>query len=318
MSKRAVAFLFPGQGSQSPGMGRLMAGAFPEARHVFEEADDALGFAISRICFEGPEDRLRLTEITQPALLATSIACERVLRTRGVEPRWVAGHSLGEYSALVSAGGLTFVDALRLVHGRGRYMQEAVPVGEGAMAAVLGLSAASVESLCAEEGRGEVLSAANFNSPEQIVIAGTAAAVARAVAAAPARGARRAIPLAVSAPFHCELMRPAADRLAADLKRTTFADLSCPLIANVDSRPLQRGEEARESLIRQVTAPVRWETCVREAVRLGAVTLIEVGPGRVLSGLVRRIVPQARVVNVEDPASLERTLGVLSERRGTE
>jgi len=264
-----------------------------------------------------PEERLRLTEITQPALLATSIACERVLRAGGVEPRWVAGHSLGEYSALVSTGGLTFVDALRLVHRRGRYMQEAVPVGAGAMAAVLGLCAAAVEALCGEEGRGDVLSAANFNSPEQIVIAGTAAAVARAVAAAPARGARRAIPLQVSAPFHCALMRPAAERLAADLQETAFADLSCPLIANVDSRPLRGGEEARESLLRQVTAPVRWEACVREAVRLGAETLIEVGPGRVLSGLVRRIVPQSQMLNVEDPASLEKTLGVLAERGGT-
>jgi [acyl-carrier-protein] S-malonyltransferase len=314
MSRWAVAFLFPGQGSQSPGMGRLMAEAFLEAREAFEQADAALGFSISEICFEGPEERLRLTEITQPALLATSIACERVLRARGVEPRWVAGHSLGEYSALVSAGGLTFVDALRLVHHRGRYMQEAVPVGAGAMAAILGLSAASVEALCSEEGRGEVLSAANFNSPEQIVIAGTAAAVARAVAAAPARGARRAIPLPVSAPFHCELMRPAAERLAVDLAATAFSDLSCPLIANVDSRPLRAGEDARASLLRQVTAPVRWEACVRETVRLGAEALVEVGPGRVLSGLVRRIAPQAQVLNVEDPTSLKKSLDLLSER----
>ena len=225
----------------------------------------------------------------------------------------MAGHSLGEYSALVSAGGLTFVDALRLVHGRGRYMQEAVPVGAGAMAAVLGLSAASVESLCAEEGRGEVLSAANFNSPEQIVIAGTAAAVARAVAAAPARGARRAIPLAVSAPFHCELMASARELLRGDLAAAEFRDLDCPLIANVDARAVTAGAAARENLVRQVTGPVRWEASMREMARLGAVRFVEVGPGRVLSGLLRRILPEARIYNVEDPPSLERTLRLLEQ-----
>ncbi len=291
-----------------------MAEAFPGARAVFEEADDALGFALSRLCFEGPEEKLRLTELTQPTILAVSIACQRVLASEGIAPAWVAGHSLGEYSALVSAGALGLSDALRLVHRRGRYMQEAVPVGAGAMAAILGLPPEAVEALCREESKGEILAAANFNSPEQTVIAGAAPAVARAVAAAPARGAKRAITLPVSAPFHCELMRPARDRLAVDLARVPFSDLACPLVANVDARPLTSGDEARASLGRQVTAPVRWEASVREIVRLGASTLVEVGPGRVLLGLVRRIVPDVRALNVEDPDSLDKTLRALGDQ----
>lgn len=292
-----------------------MVEAFPEARDVFEEADDALGFALSRLCFEGPEERLRLTELTQPTILAVSIACQRVLASQGIAPAWVAGHSLGEYSALVSAGALGLSDALRLVHRRGRYMQEAVPVGAGAMAAILGLPPEEVEALCREESKGEILAAANFNSPEQTVIAGTAPAVARAVAAAPSRGAKRAITLSVSAPFHCELMRPARERLAVDLARVPFSDLACPLVANVDARPLRSGDEARASLERQVTAPVRWDASVREIARLGASTLVEVGPGRVLSGLVRRIVPEVRILNVEDPDSLDKTLGAIGDQR---
>jgi [acyl-carrier-protein] S-malonyltransferase len=226
-------------------------------------------------------------------------------------PGWVAGHSLGEYSALVCAGSLRLSDAIRLVNRRGRYMQEAVPVGRGAMAALLGLSRDAVEALCRDEAGCDVLSAANFNSPEQTVIAGTSEAVARAVAAAPGRGAKRAIPLPVSAPFHCELMVPARDRLTPDLQETSFSDPACPLISNVDARPLERGSEARAGLIRQVTAPVRWEASVREMFRLGARIFVEVGPGKILCGLVRRILPEARTFNVEDPASLEKTLSAL-------
>lgn len=311
MDATPVAFLFPGQGSQAPGMGLRMAEAFPEARAVFEEADASLGFSISELCFHGPEDRLRLTELTQPAILASSIACLRPILSRGVAPGWVAGHSLGEYSALVCAGALGLPDAIRLVNRRGRYMQEAVPVGKGAMAAILGMPPEEVEALCRDEARGEVLAAANFNSPDQTVIAGSAGAVARAVAAAPGRGAKRAVPLSVSAPFHCELMEPARVRLAPDLEEAPFSDLSIPLVANVDARALRGAGEARSGLIRQVTAPVRWEASVREMFRLGARIFVEVGPGKVLSGLVRRILPEARTLSVEDPASLEKTLTTL-------
>jgi [acyl-carrier-protein] S-malonyltransferase len=313
MDMSTLAFLFPGQGSQAVGMGLRMAEAFPEARSIFQEADATLGFPLSDRCFAGPEEQLRLTEVTQPAILATSVACLQPLKARGLAPAWVAGHSLGEYSALVCAGSLPLAAALRLVHRRGRYMQEAVPPGEGAMAALLGLPPEQAEALCRDEAKGEVLSAANFNSPDQTVIAGTAAAVARAVEAAPGRGAKRAIPLAVSAPFHCALMAPARERLAPDLEEAPFADLTCPLVTNVDARALQRGGEARASLIRQVTAPVLWDTSVRELFRLGARVFVEVGPGRVLSSLVRRILPGARVCNVEDPASLEKTLSILQE-----
>ena len=313
MSSPEVAFLFPGQGSQSVGMGKLMAEEFSQAREVFREADESLGFSLSTLCFEGPEEKLRLTELTQPAILATSLACERVLRSKGLAPAWVAGHSLGEYSALVSASSLRLADAVGVVNRRGRFMQEAVPVGQGAMAALLGLSSEAVEALCREEAKGEILSAANFNAPDQTVIAGATAAVERATRAAPTRGARRAITLPVSAPFHCELMAAAQVRLAPELSSTPFKDLECPLVGNVDALPVTSGEKARENLIRQITAPVRWEAGVRELHRLGARRFVEVGPGRVLSGLVRRILPEAKVYNVEDPASLEKTLRQLQE-----
>ncbi|HEV8377131.1 MAG TPA: ACP S-malonyltransferase [Candidatus Polarisedimenticolia bacterium] len=313
MSASTPAFLFPGQGSQTVGMGRSLSESFAEARDAYREADEALGFSISKLCFEGPEQDLRLTELTQPAILVTSIACERVLRSHGVKPSWVAGHSLGEYSALISAGSLSLSDAVRLVNLRGKFMQEAVPVGQGAMAAILGLAAAQVEDLCREAAQGETLSAANFNSSEQTVVAGTARAGARAVEAAASRGAKRAILLPVSAPFHCALMAPARERLRPHLGAARFRDLECPLIGNVDARAVRSGDAARENLLRQITAPVRWDASVREMAGLGATHFVEVGPGRVLSGLVRRALPGVRISNVEDPASLEKTLLALQE-----
>lgn len=266
-----------------------MAEACPEARQVFEEADEALGFSLSRLCFEGPEDELLLTENTQPAILATSVALLRAWRSRAEPPAWVAGHSLGEYTALVAAGCLTLGDAVRLVRLRGRLMQRAVPVGVGAMAAVIGLDPDRVERICAEQARGEVLSPANFNSPEQTVIAGHAAAVARASEAASAAGAKRVLPLPVSAPFHCDLMKPAEQGLAEELGNVRFGELAVPLVNNVDAALVRRPEEARRGLVRQVCAAVRWTDCVRTLAEAGARTFVEIGPGRVLAGLVRRI-----------------------------
>jgi [acyl-carrier-protein] S-malonyltransferase len=292
-------------------MGKAMAEAFASAREVFAQADESLGFPLSRICFEGPEDRLRLTEITQPAILAASVACLRPLCECGARPVLVAGHSLGEYSALVCAESISLPDAIRIVSRRGRYMQEAVPVGTGAMAAILGMAPGKVEELCRECAEGEVLSAANYNSPEQTVIAGTAAAVARAVAAAPARGAKRAITLPVSAPFHCELMRPARERLATDLGSTTFSAPRVPLVANVDAGIRTSAAELPATLGEQVTSPVRWDDSVRAMAGRGVTTFVEVGPGRVLGGLIRRIAPSTRTLHVEDPMTLEKTLAAL-------
>ena len=300
-----MAFVFPGQGSQRVGMGRDLCEAFPICRRTFEEADEALGEPISRLCFDGPEDELVLTRNTQPAVLAASVAVDRLLRSRGCAPAFLAGHSLGEYSAHVAAGTLGLADALRTVRRRGTYMQEAVPVGEGAMAVVLGLPAERVSQACAEAADGEVVSAANLNAPGQVAIAGHAAAVERAGLRAKALGARRVLPLPVSAPFHCALMKQAEDRLAPELRALVVADPEAPVVANVDAEPKRTGREAIEALIRQVSAPVRWEDVVRRLVADGVTTFIEVGPGGVLSGLIRKIDRSISATCVHDPRSLE-------------
>lgn len=286
-----TAFLFPGQGSQFPGMGKSLADAYPVARLTFEEADDALGFPLSTLCFEGPEDQLKLTENTQPALVAVSTAAFRVLREKGLLPDYVAGHSLGEYSALVAGGSLAFADALRLVRKRGSYMQQAVPAGVGAMAALLKLPEDKLAGVLAEAAQGEVVEAANLNSPDQIVISGNAAAVNRACELAKAAGARRAVILPVSAPFHCSLMKPAQARLAADLDGALFADLRVPLVNNWQARVVTAGADARRGLFEQVPNPVRWADSVRLLASLGVTRAIEVGPGAVLTGLLKNIQP---------------------------
>ena len=302
----SLAYIFPGQGSQAPGMGRELAERYAAAREVFEEADDALGFALSRLCFEGPAEELQLTENTQPAILATSVAALRALEAEGFPaPGYVAGHSLGEYSALVAAGSLSLADAVRTVRARGRYMQEAVPVGAGAMAAIIGAEERLVSEACEEARRGGVCGPANLNSPKQIVIAGDAGAVDRALEILKARGVRKAVKLNVSAPFHCALMMPAQERLAADLEKIAFGDLRVPLVTNVDAKVIGTGAEARESLVRQVSSPVRWGESVASLVEShGVGSFVEVGPGKVLAGLLRQIAPGARTANVEDRASL--------------
>ena len=296
-------------------MGRELFQDFPSARAVLDEADEALGFELSAILANGPDEVLRQTEHTQPAILTVSVAAWRVLAERGLQPALAAGHSLGEYSAHVAAGTLSFADAVRTVRNRGRYMQEAVPQGEGAMAAVLGLSAAQVDAACvmAAEELGEVVSAANINSPEQIVISGTKAAVERACALAKDAGARKTVPLPVSAPFHCALMQPAQDRLESDLAQLQFRDPEIPVICNVDARPVTKGDDARDALVRQVTGAVRWVECIQRLREAGATHFVEVGPGRVLTGLQKGIdrALLAQSMNVEDSASLEKTLAAL-------
>ena len=301
----SIAYIFPGQGSQSPGMGKELADKFPVTRQIFEEADDALGFALSTMCLNGPAEELQLTENTQPAILATSVAVLRAIESEGFpKPDFVAGHSLGEYSALVAAGSLSLTDAVKTVRGRGRYMQEAVPVGTGAMAAILGSDVETVNAACGEAAQGQVCSAANINSPGQIVIAGDAAAIDRAIEILKARGAKRAVKLNVSAPFHCALMKPAQERLSADLKQLQFNDLQTPLVTNVDAKPIKTGAEACDSLVRQVSQPVRWLQSVEFLSSHGVQTFIEIGPGKVLSGLVRQINRELRCLNVEDDSSL--------------
>jgi [acyl-carrier-protein] S-malonyltransferase len=289
-----TAFLFPGQGSQFAGMGKSLAENFPAARQRFEQADDALGFSLSRLCFEGPEDDLKRTENTQPALVTVSIAAWTVLKEKTGDPDFVAGHSLGEYSALVAAGSLDFADALRLVRKRGRYMQEAVPEGVGAMAALLKLPEGKLEEVLAEAAQGEVVTAANLNSPDQVVIAGNAGAVERAMELAKAAGAKRAVRLPVSAPFHCPLMRPAQERLKADLDACTFADLRVPLVNNWQARELRTGAEARDGLYQQVPNPVRWMQSMQYLAAQGVERWFEAGAGAVLSGLLRTNVAGAK------------------------
>jgi [acyl-carrier-protein] S-malonyltransferase len=313
MSK--LAFLFPGQASQYPGMGRDLAAHFPESRAVFDEADATLGFPLSKMCFEGTEEELKLTENTQPAILTISVAAYRALAARGVQPDFAAGHSLGEYSALVAAGALEFSTAVKLVRQRGRYMQEAVPAGEGAMAAILGMSPSDVADVCKKAANGEVVSPANLNSPEQTVIAGSAAAVKRAVETASQAGAKRAVVLAVSAPFHCAMLAPAQQRLEPDLRAAQFGPLRFPVITNVDAEAIILGDEARESLIRQVIMPVRWLESVREMIELGVNIFVEVGPGKVLTGLMRQIDRSVRVLNVEDAATLQSTIEKITQAR---
>jgi len=303
-----IAFLFPGQGSQAVGMGKELADNHPVARRTFEEADEALGYKLSQLCFEGPEEKLKLTEITQPAILTASVAAWRVLQEKGLKPDFVAGHSLGEYSAHVAADTLTFADAVRTVRNRGQYMQKAVPVGVGAMAAILGMAFDRVGEVVSEAAQGEVCQAANINSPEQIVISGHAGAVDRAIRLATERGAKKAVSLPVSAPFHCSLMQPAQDRLAADLGALSFQNPSCPVVCNVDSAMITSAEASREALIRQVTGAVRWEPSVRLLIKKGARLFIEVGPGKVLWGLMRQIDRSKTCVTVGDEASLQKTL----------
>ncbi|MGE3520053.1 MAG: ACP S-malonyltransferase [Vicinamibacterales bacterium] len=303
-----IACIFPGQGAQKVGMGKALADAFPVFRETFAEADATLGEGLSRVCFEGPEDQIVLTENAQPAILTVSIAAYRMIASLGVEPAFVAGHSLGEYSANVAAGTLAFADALSTVRRRGRYMQEAVPVGTGAMAAVLGLDAAAVARACEEVAQGEIVSPANMNGAGQVVIAGAREAVARAGERAKALGARRVVPLPVSAPFHCALMQPAAERLAPELRALPVRDPRVPVVANVDAEPKRTAQEAIEALVFQVASPVRWEDVVRRLAAEGVTTYVEVGPGTVLSGLVRKIHPGATVVSVgapDDVAAIE-------------
>ncbi len=303
-----IAFIFPGQGSQAVGMGKDLAENYPIARQTFEEADDALGYKLSQLCFEGPEEQLRLTEITQPAILTASIAALRVLEGRIPKPRFVAGHSLGEYSAHVASGTFTFADAVRTVRNRGKYMQEAVPVGVGAMAAILGMELEKVAGVCEDAAQGEVCSPANINSPEQIVISGNTAAVERGAKLADERGAKRAKLLQVSAPFHCSLMKPAQNRLEVDLNALKMQKPVYPVACNVEAAVVRDDLRARDTLVAQVTGSVKWEQSMRLLIREGVQTFVEIGPGKVLCGLMRQIDRSKMCLNVGDEASLTKAL----------
>jgi len=308
-----IAFVFPGQGSQAVGMGRAFYETSAAAKRVFEEASDTLGADFTRLIFEGPEADLALTANTQPAVLTASVAAAAACAERGVSPALVAGHSLGEYSALVVAGSLRLADALRVVRRRGQLMQEAVPVGTGAMAALMGVKPDVVEGICTDAAQGEVVGIANLNSEMQIVIAGHKTAVERAVALAKERGGRKSVLLPVSAPFHCALMAPAGERLAPDLAAMKIADPTVPLVRNVDAGVTRAATDVVPFLLRQVASPVQWTACVERLAAEGADTFMEVGPGRVLTGLVKRIVPDAKALSVEDPDGLERALEALAK-----
>jgi len=310
---QSIAFLFPGQGSQAVGMGKELADKYPVARQVFDEANSALGYSLTQLCSEGPEEKLKLTEITQPAILTASVAAQRVLAEQGIQPQYVGGHSLGEYSAHVAAGTISFADAVRTVAKRGRYMQEAVPVGTGAMAAILALNLAALQDACrqAQQETGGIVSAANINSPDQIVISGSKTAVERAAELAKEKGAKRAVMLQVSAPFHCSLMQPAQDRLAADLRSLQFSNPQVPVVTNVDAELIQGAEKALDALIRQVTGAVQWVRCIQALIDAGIQTFVEVGPGKVLTGLLRQIDRSKTGLNVENEESLQKTLTAL-------
>lgn len=313
MTESKIALIFPGQGSQIIGMGKDLAEKYPLARETFEETDEALGYKLSHICFEGPEDQLRLTEITQPAILTASIAALRVLQARVPKPSFVAGHSLGEYSAHVASGTFSFVDAVRTVRNRGKYMQEAVPVGVGAMAAILGMELEKVAGVCQDAAQGEVCAPANINSPDQVVISGNTAAVERATKLADERGAKRAKLLPVSAPFHCSLMKPAQDRLEEDLEKLSMQKPVYPVACNVDATLVKDDQDALKTLVRQVTGSVQWEQCIRLLIAQGVETFIEVGPSKVLCGLMRQIDRSKTCFNVGDEASLMKTLESLAK-----
>jgi len=308
MTSTNIAFLFPGQGSQSVGMGKDLAEKYSIARQTFDEADEALGYKLSQLCFDGPEEQLRLTEITQPAILTASIAAWRVLNEKGISATYAAGHSLGEYSAHVAAGTLTFADAVRMVRNRGKYMQEAVPVGVGAMAAILGMDAEKVSAVCSDAAQGEICEPANLNSPEQVVISGNTAAVERAITLASERGAKKTVLLQVSAPFHCALMKPAQDRLATDLFGLNLHNPNLPVVCNVDAALVNDPESSRDALIRQVIGSVKWDQSIRLLIAQGVQAFVEAGPGKVLFGLMRQIDRSKKCLNVGDEASLQKTL----------